>query len=79
MMITQEQVVQAVRSLSQSELEQLALYLGFIKYQSRCRTIPSLDESQLAALYAESAEEDRELAEEGISDYAVALTQEDAG
>jgi len=78
-MITKEELVQTVDGLSQSELEQLAQYLGFIKYQSRIRTIPSFDESQLAALYAESAEEDRELAEAGISDYAVALAQEDAG
>lgn len=79
MMITKEQIVQTVHSLSQTELEELAQYLAFIKYQSRIRTIPSLDENQLAALYAESAEEDRELAEEGISDYVVALAQEDAG
>jgi hypothetical protein len=79
MMITKEQIVQTVNSLSQTELEQLAQFLAFIKYQSRISTIPSFDESQVAALYAESAEEDRDLAEEGISDYAVALAQEDAG
>ncbi|MEK6285935.1 MAG: hypothetical protein AABO57_09370 [Acidobacteriota bacterium] len=79
MMITKEQIVQTVHSLSQTELEQLAQYLAFIKYQSRIRTIPSFDESQLAALYVESSEEDLELAEEGLSDYAMALAQEDAG
>jgi hypothetical protein len=78
-MITKEEIVQTVDGLSQSELEQLAQYLRFIKYKSRVRTIPSFDESQLAALYAESAEEDCELAEEGISEYAIALAQEDAG
>lgn len=60
-MITKEELVQTVQGLSQSELEQLAQYLGFIKYQSRIRTVPLLDEDQLAALYAESAEEDRDL------------------
>lgn len=78
-MITKEEIVQTVDQLSPSELEQLAQFLAFIKYQSRITTIPSLDETQLAALYAECAEEDRDLAEEGISDYAVALAQEDAG
>jgi hypothetical protein len=78
-MITKEEIVQTVDGLSQSELEQLAQYLAFIKYQARIRTIPSLDEGRLAALYAECAEEDRDLAEEGMSDYAVALAQEDAG
>jgi hypothetical protein len=78
-MITKENLAQTLDGLSQSELEQLAQYLAFIKYQSRISTIPSFDESQLAALYAECAEEDRELAEQGISDCAVALAQEDAG
>lgn len=77
-MMTKEEIVQTVDQLSPSELEQLAQFLAFIKYRSRATTVPSLDESQLAALYAECAEEDRELAEEGMSDYAVALAQEDA-
>ena len=79
MMITKEEIVQTVDGLSQSQLEQLAQYLAFIKYQSRITTIPSFDESQLAALYAECADEDRAFADKGISDYAVALAQEDAG
>ncbi|HXU35353.1 MAG TPA: hypothetical protein VN937_03250 [Blastocatellia bacterium] len=78
-MITKEEIVQTVDQLSPSELEQLAQFLAFIKYRSRVTTVPSLDERQLAALYAECAEEDRDLAEEGISDYAVALAREDAG
>jgi hypothetical protein len=36
-----------------------------------------VDEAQLATLYAEFAEEDREMAEEGIADYATALAEED--
>jgi len=78
-MITKEEIVQTVDQLSPSELEQLAQFLAFIKYQSRITTVPSFDESQLATLYAEGAEEDRDLAEEGISDYVVALAREDAG
>jgi hypothetical protein len=38
-----------------------------------------LDDAQLAALYAEFAETDRELAEEGIEDYETGLASEDAG
>lgn len=37
-----------------------------------------LDDAQLAALYAESAETDRKLAEEGIEDYERGLASEDA-
>jgi hypothetical protein len=39
---------------------------------------PQLDESELAALYAEAAEEDRTLAEEGIEDYESGLLVEDS-
>jgi hypothetical protein len=45
------------------------------------RTLASnteLDEAQLATLYAESAEMDRKLAEEGIEDYERGLASEDA-
>lgn len=45
------------------------------------RTLASnnkLDDEQLAALYAESAETDRRLAEEGIEDYGRGLASEDA-
>ena len=35
------------------------------------------DEIRLAALYAEFANEDRKLAEEGLSDYNEGLTKED--
>ena len=37
-----------------------------------------LDEMQLTALYAEFAEDDRHLAEEGIEDYESGLVGEDA-
>ena len=37
-----------------------------------------LDDAQLAALYAEFAETDRKLAEEGIEDYETGLASEDA-
>ena len=38
----------------------------------------SLDDEQLSALYAEFADEDRRLAEEGIADYERGLAGEDA-
>jgi hypothetical protein len=39
--------------------------------------VPALDERQLALLYREFAEEDRELAEEGMADYVSELQRED--
>jgi hypothetical protein len=72
-MSIKEQIVQELNGLSQAELEEIAQYLAFIKYQARVKPTPVSDETQMAALYAEFAEEDRELAEEGISDYAGVL------
>ncbi|GEM_PF-706833 len=38
---------------------------------------PEADEAEMAALYAESAGEDRALAEAGMTDYAAGLARED--
>ncbi len=40
--------------------------------------VAQLDDVQLSALYAEFANEDRRLAEEGIEDYVRGLDREDA-
>ena len=40
---------------------------------------PNLNTEKLAQLYQEFAEEDRQVAEEGINEYADLLTQEDRG
>jgi hypothetical protein len=50
--------------------------LAFLKFQSRARK-PLLEDTALAALYAEFAEEDRAFAEEGLEDYARGLADED--
>jgi hypothetical protein len=77
-MLTKEQITRVLDSLSQAELEQVGQYLAFLQYQSRLRSVPVVDESQLAALCAEFAEEDREMAEQDFADYAAALAEEDA-
>lgn len=74
-----EEIVQTIQSLNDAELEQLAQYLAFIKFQSRIKPAPQIDESELGELYREFGTEDRELAEKGISDYAEALAREDLG
>ena len=72
-----EQIVQELNDLSQIELEAMAQYLAFIKYQSKVKSTAATGETKMAALYAEFGEEDRELAEVDISDYAGALMEED--
>jgi hypothetical protein len=77
-MTIKEQIAQQLDGLSEAELGQVAEYLAFLKFRSRVKSMPALDETKLAALYAEFADEDRELAEQGMSDYAESLAEEDA-
>ncbi|MEK6405906.1 MAG: hypothetical protein AABN34_02965 [Acidobacteriota bacterium] len=77
-MSTREQIVREIDTLSQAELEHVARYVAFVRYQSLINAIPAVDENQLATLYAEFAAEDRQFAEQGMSDYAVALAKEDS-
>jgi hypothetical protein len=76
-MSTKEQILEDIETLSEAEIKEVAEYLAFLKYRSQ-RKSRVVDESQLAALYAEFAEADRSLAEEGIADYAEDLMKEDA-
>lgn len=79
-MSLREQVAQELDRLPEPELRQVADYLAFLKFRARRRRIPVTppDDAALAALYAECAEEDRRMAEEGIDEYAQALAAEDA-
>jgi hypothetical protein len=77
-MSIKDQVIQELNGLCETELKQVAEFLAFLKFRARIRAAPSPDETQLAALYADFAEEDRTLAEEGMADYAAGLRKEDA-
>ena len=77
-MSTKEEIANELDRLSEAELRQLARYVAFLKYQARVEAAPVIDEQQVAALYAEFGEEDRNLAEEGLADYARTLDEEDA-
>ena len=76
-MSIKDHVIQKLNSMNDADLAQVAEFLAFLRFRARRHATPSLDETQLAALYAEFAEEDRALAEEGMSDYAAGLRQED--
>lgn len=77
-MTIEEHVVSELKTLSEAELREVAAYLAFLKFRASHKT-STLDENHLAALYAEFADEDRQLSEEGITDYAEGLTKEDGG
>lgn len=77
-MSLKEKVASAIEGLSDAELRQVAEYVAFLKFRARIEPIGTLDETKLAALYGEFAEEDRMLAEEGMEDYAKGLKEEDS-
>ena len=76
-MSVKECIAQELDNFSETELLQVAEYLAFLKFRARTAESPQLDETQIAALYAEFADEDRQLAEEGIADYEASLQAED--
>ncbi len=74
--ITKETLKQELDHFNETQLEQVADFIAFIKFQTRFSQ-PTADISQFASLYQEFAQEDRELAEAGISEYAELLNNED--
>lgn len=77
-MSIKEQVLQRLDTLSETELVQVSEFMAFLKFRDRLQRMPALTEAQLATLYAEYAEEDQALAEEGMTEYVHGLCQEDA-
>jgi hypothetical protein len=73
-----EQVTQALHSLSEAELEQVAEYVAFLRFRARLAPVFVIDAAELATLYGEFADEDRALAEEGLEDYRIQLHAEDS-
>ena len=72
-----EHIIHTLDNLDKTQLQQLVEYLSFLKFSARLKTIPSVEETKLATLYAEFADEDRKLAEEGMDEYTAGLLKED--
>lgn len=62
--------------LNEEQLKQVSDFIAFLKFRSR-NVSWQIDKNQMAALYSEFAEEDRQLAEAGLDEYVELLTQED--
>jgi len=74
--ITKETLKQDIDHLDDEQLKQIADFIAFLKFQSKLsKSTPDL--SQFANLYQEFADEDRELAEIGISEYVESLDHDD--
>ncbi len=78
MISTKEQVITSLAELTEAQLQTVGEFLEFLKFRERRKTEPQFDDTQLAALYSEFSDEDRELAEVGLAEYASSLEREDA-
>ena len=76
MLATSESLKQDIEQLTDEQLQQVAEFIAFLRFQEKRRRI-ELDPVLLAPLATEFAEEDRALAESGMDDYAAMLVQED--
>ncbi len=63
--------------LTRKQLQQVADFVAFLKFRNQGHRRVILDPTHLAALFTEFADEDRVLAEAGMSEYAAMLHQED--
>lgn len=78
MISTKEKVVTSLAELNDTQLQTVAEFLEFLQFRERRKSESKFDDVELAALYAEFADEDRELAEVGLAEYDASLAREDA-
>jgi hypothetical protein len=76
MPVSSEALKQDLDQLTNDQLRQVADFIAFLKFRDKRRRVV-LDPARLALLLTEFAEEDRTLAEAGMSDYVVMLAQEE--
>lgn len=75
MSISSEILKQDIDKLTPEQLQQVVDFIAFLKFRDkRCRI---LNPNALEILATEFAQEDKILAEEGISDYVLMLDRED--
>ncbi len=78
MVITKEKLSSEIINLNDVQLRQVAEFLDYLKFKEKSKRPRQFDESETAKLYKEFGEEDRELSENGIAEYAESLNFEDA-
>ena len=77
MPVSTETLKQDLDRLTHNQLQQVADFIAFLEFRNQRQHRVVLDPTQLSKLFMEFADEDRAFAEEGMSDYAVMLHQED--
>ena len=76
MLINKKYLTQQLDCLTKEQLQQVNDFINFLKFQARSANL-KINETEMAELYREFAEEDRQLAEQGIEEYAELLSLED--
>ena len=76
-MTLKERVRQDLERLDEGGLREVADFVAFLEFRTQRNATPQWDDTAMATLYAEFSEEDRALAEAGMSDYAAGLARED--
>jgi hypothetical protein len=69
MLVSTEAIKQDLDRLTHHQLQQVADFIAFLKFRNQHQHRLVLDPTQLSELFTEFAEEDRALAEKGMSDY----------
>lgn len=77
MPVDKEYLTQKLDCLTKEQLQQVNDFINFLKFQAHSANL-KIDEKQIAELYQEFAEEDRQLAEQGINEYQEMLSFEDS-
>jgi len=76
-MTIKEHLAHEIERLSEPELREVAEFVAFLKFRENVKAVTLPDEAEMAALYGEFRDEDRELAEAGMPDYVEGLRKED--
>ena len=74
--LTKEDLQQELDQLTSEQLKQVADFVAFLKFQDKRQRLV-LNLAELSRLKTEFAQEDLELAEDGMNDYEAMLVQED--
>jgi hypothetical protein len=77
MPVSTEALKQDLDGLTHNQLQQVADFVAFLKFRIQRHQRVILDPTQLAASFAEFAQEDRDLSEADMGDYAAILQKED--